>query len=76
MPVTRRSPYVGLVLWPGGKVNAHFESPGDLVTLADADYGGDRAAFDKVWSATVEGVGKLLDPGMAVTLRAVTFCVP
>jgi hypothetical protein len=85
MPVTRRTPYVALAVWAGGKRNPHKQTPGegsfgfiDIPPVTDQGSPMTESAHTKTWDATKEKVRHLLnDPKEdPVQLRRVAFCLP
>ena len=76
MPVTRRSPYVTLAIWPGGHENPFRPSDRARVSLADMKHGLDAYTHDKFWHQTKATVLEHLDGQQegAAQLR-VSFCL-
>lgn len=81
MPVPRRSPYVALATWPGGRSNP-FRGTGStpsgrpgVVSLLDASHGLDRDAYEERWKRTSERVADLMSvpPDDARLYRRTTF---
>jgi hypothetical protein len=78
MPVTRRAPYVAMVLWGGGHENPHRPSEGLEVGLPDIPTGLSAKKHDELWDKTSALTKSLLadPPEERVLLRNVTFCLP
>jgi hypothetical protein len=79
MPATRRSPYVALVLWGGGKANPHKRTPrAGEVGFIDINTGWTAKQHEKAWTPTDKQVrDALADPAEDVErLRGVAFCLP
>lgn len=76
MPVTRRAPYVSLVVWPGGHENPFRQSDRPRVSLADMKHGLDAYTHEKFWNQTKTTVGEHLagQKEGAALLRA-SFCL-
>jgi hypothetical protein len=77
MPVTRRAPYVAIVLWGGPHLNPHIKKT-DRIGVASAPTGLDKAEHSRLMRITDDRVGELLrepaeDP---VWLRHVGFILP
>jgi hypothetical protein len=78
MPVTRRAPYVAIVLWSGPHLNPHIRE-GKHVGVASAPTGLKKRAHRKLMKASDKRVGELLaiPPGEDATwLRGVAFVLP
>jgi len=77
MPVSRRSPYVALVAWPGPRQNP-FAKPQPGVGFIDATHGLTRARYDSTTKKSSDQTKVLfLDPPEdRVLLRRVAFCLP
>ena len=77
MPVTRRAPYVALVVWPGSHANPRRQSK-EGVGFVDGEHRLGDAAYDKAWSATRTEVRRQLGdpPDDAEALRDVAFILP
>lgn len=77
MPVSRRAPYVGVVVWPGGQEN-RFAKKQDTVGFIDGKHGMTRGTYDPLFKKSQELVGELFgDPQEdRVQLRRVAFCLP
>lgn len=52
MPVTRRAPFVGLVVWPGAHENPHREVRYKRVGVADMKHSLSKAKHDAYWEAS------------------------
>jgi hypothetical protein len=79
MPVTRRAPFVGLALWPGGRVNPFRKGiVGPGVGLVDGAHGMEKESHDANWKETHGHVVSLFadPPEDRETLRDVAFCIP
>jgi len=81
MPVPRRSPYVALATWPGGRSNP-FRGTGStpparpgVVSFLDAPHGLGYDAYEGRWKATSERVTELMSipPDDARLYRRATF---
>jgi hypothetical protein len=77
MPVTRRAPYVAIVVWGGSHLNLHIRKT-DRVGVASAPTGLDKAEHGRLMKITDERVRELLrEPADdAEWLRHVGFIVP
>jgi hypothetical protein len=79
MPVTRRAPYVGIVVWPGGYANKIHQSKAEqAVGFIDGDHRIKEPGYTKAFKATKSEVRRVLgdpveDP---IVLRDAAFCLP
>jgi hypothetical protein len=82
MPVTRRSPYVAIAVWPGGRENPKHPSPAGEVGFIDCkvpEASKPEHNYDNLFTLTNKGVLGLLGappPDDHKTLRKVAFCLP
>jgi hypothetical protein len=79
LPVTRRSPYVSLALWSGGRANPFFSrGPKGRVNMAHARHALGEEQHDATWSKTEQEVAALFaDPVEdAQALHSISFCIP
>lgn len=78
MPVTRRAPYVAIVLWPGGHENIHRTDRPAAVGIVQAPVVPDAQEYQRIWDRTKAKTSELLSepPENAPLLRKVTFCLP
>jgi hypothetical protein len=81
MPVPRRSPYVAIATWPGGRSNP-FRGTGStpagragIVSFLDTAHGLDAEAYEDRWKRTSERVADLMSvpPDDAGLYRRTTF---
>ena len=77
MPVTRRTPYMAIVVWGGSHLNSHIRKT-DRVGVASAPTGLDKADHSRLMKITDERVRELLrEPGEDPEwLRRVGFILP
>jgi hypothetical protein len=78
MPVTRRAPYVAIVVWGGAHANPHVRT-GDSVGVASAPTGLEKKEHSKLMKQTTKRVGRLLavpPAEHAEWLRKVAFILP
>lgn len=77
MPLTRRAPYVCIVLWPGGQENPYREQPRTRVSLADMPHSLPQQVHDDYWRQTEENKASYLEGQSEGAARPrVTFCLP
>jgi hypothetical protein len=77
MPLTRRAPYVSIVLWPGGQENPYRQDTRKRVSLADMPHSLSREVHDNYWRQTEENKARYLDGQNEGAARPrVTFCLP
>jgi hypothetical protein len=77
MPLTRRAPYVSIILWPGGQENPYRQEPRKRVSLADMPHALTRDVHDTYWRQTEENKARYLDGQNEGAARPrVTFCLP
>lgn len=77
MPVTRRGPYFGIVVWPGGNENRIMRSPNG-VGFIDGAHRLRKGPYKKTFKATTARVRELFGDPLEdpVQLRDVGFCLP
>lgn len=77
MPLTRRAPYVSIVLWPGGQENPYRQEPRKRVSLADMPHSLSEDVHDSYWRQTEENKARYLEGQDEGAARPrVTFCLP
>ncbi len=76
MPLTRRAPFVCLMIWPGGHENPHRPANGRS-TVSIADMKTSIKNFRGLWEATEEATRAraATEPTMTAAIRDVTFCL-
>jgi hypothetical protein len=76
MPVTRRSPFVSVALWPDGKQNHCNQHPRSRVSLADMPHSLDCPAHENMWKASEEKKREVVDTLAEGAARpTVSFCL-
>jgi hypothetical protein len=83
MPVTRRSPYVAIATWPGGRSNpfrGHASTPPGrpgVVSLLDVSHGLDLENYERRWAKTTDQVANLMSvpPDNAALYRSTGFVI-
>lgn len=77
MPVTRRAPFVSILIWPGGHENPY--RPDDYATVGVADMNADldRDKFAQWWDQTKAAKKERvsLEPTRSAAFREVAFCL-
>lgn len=78
MPVTRRAPYVAILLWPGGYENVHRTTRNSTVGIVQAPVTSDAEEYQRIWDRTTEVTAELLSEPQEnpALLRKVAFCLP
>lgn len=79
MPLTRRSPFVAIAVWPGGKdneFNPYRNRNQDRVSLADMPHALDRETHDAYWAASENKKRQIAEALKEDAARpVVTFCL-
>ena len=77
MPVTRRAPFVGLMIWPGGHDNVYRPRNDSTVGVADMKFTMTKATYDTMWEQTTAAKAKrdALEPTTSASFRDVAFCL-
>lgn len=76
MPLTRRAPFVCLMIWPGGHENPHRPANGRR-TVSIADMKTSIKNFRGLWKATEDAklARAATEPTMSAAFHDVTFCL-
>jgi|SRR5215212_653240 len=76
MPVTRRAPFVGLVVWPGAHENPHRPVEFKRVGVADMKNNLARAKHDAYWEVSQSNKSAYTrEEGVSAARHEVTFCL-
>lgn len=76
MPITRRAPYVCIVLWPGGHENPFRQSDRKRVSLADMKHGLDEYTHEKFWTQSTSNKSAYLEgQNEGAAMLRVSFCL-
>ena len=76
MPVTRRSPFVSMVIWPGGHENKFRNVTYKRVGVADMKHELSQATYDQYWSASEDNKARhTADEDVSAARHDVSFCL-
>lgn len=77
MPVTRRAPFVSILVWPGGHENPHRQEDYRTVGVADMQTSVSHEQYEQWWEQTkAEKTERcLLEPSSSAAFREVAFCL-
>jgi hypothetical protein len=76
MPVTRRSPFVALVVWPGGHENPYRNVQYKRVGVADMKHSLSRATHDAYWDISQKNkLAHTSEETVSAARHEVTFCL-
>jgi hypothetical protein len=77
MPVTRRAPFVSLMVWPGKHDNKFRPTNYKSVGVVDMKHNLDQTKYDKLWNESLEQKAKRdkEEPSTSASFRDVTFCL-
>ena len=76
MPVTRRSPFVALVVWPGGHENPYRNVAYKRVGVADMKHSLPRATHDAYWDRSQKNkLAHTSEEAVSAARHEVTFCL-
>ena len=78
MPFTRRAPFAGLIVWPGGHENEdylYWQKRPQEVGVADMAHRLDEGTHAKYWKQSLANKKRLADLGEGAAEHDVTFCL-